>query len=168
MNPREIRFPLAVVEGMHLAGLVDDLITVIASADDAGYTADPAVARLTPDPYPDDDTASADFMTATRDDLLQRRIADAMTVRSGLDAFIDREGSSLEQIDVLIPHTEIDSWLRTLTALRLVIASRLGIVADAPDHDPADSRYGVYDWLAFRLDGLVAVADALDDIPDGL
>ena len=61
----------------------------------------------------------------------------------------------------MIPGEAIDAWLRTLTALRLVIANRLGIESDDDTHDPEDPRYGVYDWLGYRLDGLVRAADEL-------
>ncbi len=44
---------------------------------------------------------------------------------------------------------------------RLVLATRLGIRSD-DDHDPADPRFGVYDWLGYRLDGLVQAATADD------
>ena len=50
------------------------------------------------------------------------------------------------------------AWLRTLAAIRLVLASRLGIEV-AEDHDPDDPRFGIYDWLGYRLDGLVAAVD---------
>ena len=55
--------------------------------------------------------------------------------------------------------------MRTLAAVRLVVASRLGIEtedddAEARADDDEDGRFGVYDWLGFRLDGIV---QALDD-----
>jgi len=43
-------------------------------------------------------------------------------------------------------------------AIRLVLASRLGIV-DADDHDEDDPRFGIYDWLGYRLHGLVTAID---------
>ncbi len=51
----------------------------------------------------------------------------------------------------------VRSWLRTLAAVRLVLASRLGIIDD-DDHSDDDPRFGIYDWLGFRLDGLVRAA----------
>ena len=45
------------------------------------------------------------------------------------------------------------AWLRTLTAVRLVIATRLGITSEEEQDD--DARFGVYNWLGFRLDGLL-------------
>lgn len=168
VSTTEFRFPLAPIEGMHLAGLVDELTAVIADSDEA---LDPGLARLTPSPYPEDAAAAAEFATATRDDLLDRRAADAAVVRRTLEPFIDQEAPgdrSDDHLEVVIRRSEIDAWLRTLTTLRLVIATRLGITADDGDHDPDDPRYGVYDWLAFRLDSLIAIADALDEMPENL
>ena len=54
--------------------------------------------------------------------------------------------------------------MRTLTAIRLVIASRLGI-EDEDDRDEDDPRFGVYDWLGYRLEGLHAGVRAV--IRDG-
>lgn len=161
MKGREIRLRLAPIEGLHLAGLVQHLTEIIAAAEDSP---DPGVARLTPNPYPEDAEAAADFTTATRDDLLDRRIADAAVVGRALEMIADDDGA--DHIDVVIQPNELDSWLRTLTALRLVIATRLGITDDDEDRDPDDPRFGVYDWLAFRLDGLIAIADGLDDVPE--
>lgn len=153
-----VRF--ALLEGVHLAQLVDEFCELIEGSRDAS---DPAVERLTPDVYPDDAEASRSFAESTRGELLDRRLADAAVVRSALEPF-DSEDDSLNDDDVLVPRdvlipaTELDSWLRTLTALRLVIASRLDI-ADDDGRDPDDPRLGVYDWLGFRLEGLIRSAD---------
>ncbi len=40
------------------------------------------------------------------------------------------------------------------------IAERLGIESD-DDHDPDDARFGVYDWLGYRLELVIEAADAL-------
>ncbi|MDQ0645680.1 DUF2017 family protein [Microbacterium murale] len=163
-----IRLRLAVVEGIHLAGLVEEFTDVLASIDEEP---DPGLARLTPDAYPDDADASTEFAAATHDDLLDRRTSDAAVVRSGLTPFLATaaedlaEEDALAPRDVVIPASDIDAWLRTLTALRLVIATRLDITADDDDHDVEDPRFGVYDWLGFRLDGLIALADAHDELP---
>ena len=167
MNDGAIHFSLAVVEGIHLAGLVEEFTDVLTSF---GEEPDPGLGRLTPDPYPDDAEASAEFAAATRDDLLDRRTSDAAIVRSDLTPFLATaaedlaEDEALAPRDVVIPASDIDAWLRTLTALRLVIATRLDITADDDEHDLEDPRFGVYDWLGFRLDGLIALADAQDDI----
>lgn len=166
MTSRVIQVPLARIEAEHLAELIDEFTTVIAAAD---YHRDTAVERLVPSPYPQDPEASAEFATATRDELLDRRTADAAVVRSALAAIVDQDGSaeaddaeSPSHIDVIIRAHDLDAWLRTLTALRLVIAARLNIT---DDDDLDDPRFDVFHWLGYRLDNLITVADALDDLP---
>lgn len=166
MTDPVIRLSLAVVEGIHLAGLVEEFTDMLTGFDGEP---DPGLTRLTPDPYPEDAEASAEFSAATHDDLLDRRTADAAVVRNGLTPFLTTaaedlaEDEALAQRDVVIPAPDVDSWLRTLTALRLVIATRLEIAAEDDEHDLEDPRFGVYDWLGFRLDGLIALADAHDE-----
>ena len=63
-------------------------------------------------------------------------------------------------LNVTLDHDGAAAWLRTLTALRLVLASRLGI-AHEDDHDEADPRFGIYDWLGYRLDSLVRALDGM-------
>ncbi|WP_424935627.1 MULTISPECIES: DUF2017 family protein [Bacteria] len=158
MNDRLVLLPLARIEGRHLADLVDQFLELLTDTE-LGPHADPGLRRLTPDVYPDDAEASAEFAEATADDLLDRRAADARVVRAGLRRFVDGAGDDADPIDAVIAEADLDAWLRTLAALRLVIASRLGIETDA-DHDREDPRFGVYDWLGYRLDGLVEAAEA--------
>lgn len=162
--------PLAMLEAEHLVHLIDELGAVIAAADE---TPDSGVSRLTPSPYPDDAEASADFAAATRDDLLDRRTSDAAVVRSALAPHLESVSAEFPghdpdemptHIEVVILPTELDAWLRTLTALRLVIATRLEITTDDDVEDADDPRFGVFHWLGYRLDLLITVADALDEI----
>lgn len=163
MTAREIVSTLALVEGLHLLQLVDDFRELVGSERDA---ADPAVQRLTPSPYPDDVDASHAFSESTRDELLDRRLLDADTVRLSLQDFdIDpdavTEDDALEPVDIVIAESQVDAWLRTLTAIRLVIAQRLDITSD-DQHDEDDARFGIYDWLGYRLEVLIQAADELD------
>ncbi|MGF6821196.1 hypothetical protein M2317_000082 [Microbacterium sp. ZKA21] len=164
MTARTVRLELATIEGLHLAHLLDEFQEML-TADATEEAADPAVSRLAPDAYPEDADASRAFSEATRDDLLDRRLAEAAIVRAALAGFDDDhdlfdEQAALASVAVLIPDAELDAWLRTLTALRLVLATRLGIVdEDALDED--DPRRGVYDWLGYRLEGLIQSADEL-------
>lgn len=165
MSDREIVSTLALVEGMHLLQLVDDFRELVGADRSA---TDPALQRLTPRVYPDDAEASRAFAESTRDDLLDRRLLDADTVRLTLGAFdIDpdavTEDAALEPIELVIAETQVDAWLRTLTAIRLVIAERLDIASDdEPEHDERDERFGIYDWLGCRLEVLIQAADELD------
>ena len=140
------------VEAAHLTNLVgqfQDLVT-----EPAG---DPGLERLTPDVYPDDAEASSEFRQVTRADLLGRRAHDAATVSNDL-AHVEDAGvaDALSPVDVSI--ADLEPWLRTLSALRLVLAGRLGI-ADGAEHEEDDPAYGLYEWLGYRLEGLVQAAE---------
>lgn len=162
MSTRDVVLSVAVMEGVHLARLVDDFRDLLAErADD-----DPAVRRLTPSAYPDDSEAAKAFSESTRDDLLDRRLAEALTVRTALAPFdIDVEPLSEEDAmaprDLVIAEVDLDAWLRTLTAIRLVIADRLGITAE--DQTTGDGRGDIYDWLGYRLELLIQAADDVDE-----
>ncbi|MGO2746336.1 DUF2017 family protein [Microbacterium sp.] len=174
MTSHDIRMPLAIIEGMHLAGLIDEFTSLLTDADDAR---DPGIERLTPSAYPEDAAASAEFATATRDDLLDRRLADAAVVRGALAPFFEGEGEgegaaegsrtsdAATHREVVVHQNDLDAWLRTLTALRLVIAERLEITHEDDLDDADDPRFGVFHWLGFRLDLLISIADELDGIP---
>ncbi|MGM1016464.1 MAG: DUF2017 family protein [Actinomycetota bacterium] len=164
MSDRTISLEIALIEGVHLRRLVDDFRELLQESDP---DEDPALQRLTPDAYPDDAEASADFSDGTRSDLMERRLNDAGTVIHALNGFpTDLDGlddaQSLAQRPIVVAERDIDSWLRTLTAVRLVLASRLGMETDA-DHDAEDPRFGVFDWLGYRLEGLIQAADQLLD-----
>ena len=157
-----VRIRMARVEGAQLAQLVDDFRDLVGTNRDIQ---DPAIGRLVPDPYPEDEESSREFRDATRDDLLDRRALDADIVRTalaGMRGDLDEmsQSAAFAEHDLDIPPTDVDAWLRTLTALRLVIAERLGIESDG-DHDPEDPRFGVYDWLGYRLELTIDAADEL-------
>ena len=152
-----IHVPMQSIEAQHLAELVEQFLDLLRETE---IGADAALSRLTPAVYPEDADASAEFADATSADLLDRRAADARVVQTGLGAL--GEGTEAPDELVLAP-AEVDAWLRTLAALRLVIASRLGI-EDDPAPDPEDPRLGVYEWLGYRLDLLVEAADELDGV----
>lgn len=162
MSEPMLRIGMARVEGAQLAQLVDDFRELVGANRDID---DPAVSRLVPDPYPADEDSSRAFRDATRDDLLDRRALDADIVRSALSGMrgdIDEmsQSEAFTEHDLDIPPSDIDAWMRTLTALRLVIADRLGVESD-DDHDPEDPRFGVYDWLGYRLELIIDAADEL-------
>lgn len=162
MTDRTLVVELARIEAAHLASIVAQFIELL--ADTLDDTDDPAVSRLVPSAYRDDPAAEREFRELTQDDLLDRRRDDATTMLASLaeHATLDETASDdelREAVAVALPPSVVPSWLRTLAAIRLVMASRLGVDTD-DDHDPNDPRFGVYDWLGYRLDGLV---QALDD-----
>nr|WP_228507182.1 DUF2017 domain-containing protein [Frigoribacterium sp. VKM Ac-2530] len=127
-----------------LGDLVAQLVTVL----EGGDPGDPAVARLLPSAYPDDEEAAAEFRRFTSDDLIARKLANARRV---LD---DVAAPTAERLDA----AGQQSWLRTLTDLRLVLGSRLGVTADgpAPSDDPhVVVMHDVFDWLGYLQESLV-------------
>ena len=162
MTERIVVLELARLEAAHLTDLIEQFAALL----DGGTGDDPAVARLVPDAYRDDPDSSAEFRRLTEDDLLQRRRDDVRDVLAtllvdGAPLTIDTVDDETATTSMTVPLDESQSaaWLRTLAALRLVLASRLEIT-DEGDHDETDPRFGVYDWIGYRLEGLL---QALDD-----
>ena len=146
-------FTLTRVEAVHLADLVGQFQQLVTEPE-----GDPAIDRLTPDVYPDDAAASREFRDVTRNDLLDRRAHDAAVVSADL-ARIEPAGveDALSPVDISI--ADVEPWLRTLSAVRLVLASRLGVTEDS-EHDEEDPAYGLYEWLGYRLEGLVQAVES--------
>ena len=126
--------------------------------DEPGPLEDPVLKRLFPEAYPADTAASADFRRFTERDLKATKVAEARVV---LDRLATTE---LGARDLKIPANEVESWLRTLTSVRLAVATRLGIrdaaaadeLAALPDDDPRSFMVSVYDWLGFAQETLIA------------
>lgn len=163
-DERIVMVTITRIEAAHLSGLVAQFREMLESDGDSPGT-DPAVTRLTPSAYPDDERAASEFRGLTAGDLLARRDVDAQTVLHSLaDAATlpsaDPDDPALvEEVAVALSRDVLRAWLRTLAAVRLVLATRLG-VDTTDDHDEDDPRFGIYDWLGYRLDGLVHAADA--------
>jgi hypothetical protein len=128
-----------------LRDLARQLPTVLTSGD-----ADPALERLLPSAYPDDAAAAAEFRTFTRSGLLERKLTNAGRVAATLPG-----ESGVSELTA----SDGQAWLRTLTDLRLVLATRLGIEDDDDEGAPDELLRAVYDWLAFLQDSLLAVLE---------
>lgn len=162
MSPRLIVLEVARLEAAHLAGLVTQFAELVEAPGTTG--GDPAIDRLVPDAYDDDADAAREFRSLTQADLLANRRQDAAIVLASLRDAADipddpEDPVMLEAVEIDLDSEAAHAWLRTLAAIRLVLATRLGITTPQ-DHDPDDPRFGIYEWLGYRLDGLVA---ALDD-----
>ena len=126
--------------------------------DEPGPLDDPVLKRLFPDAYPDDTAASADFRRFTERDMKATRVAEARVVLERLAT------TELGARDLKIPANEVESWLRTLTSVRLAVATRLGIhdaaaaddLAALPEDDPRSFMVSVYDWLGFAQETLIS------------
>jgi hypothetical protein len=128
-----------------------------ADPDEPEASEDPVLQRLFPNAYPHDPDAASDFRRFTEHDLKVRKISEAQLVLQRLQD-TDRGAH-----DVRIPLDEADQWLRTLTSVRLAVATRLGItdaesadeLAELPEDDPRAFMVSVYDWLGFAQETLV-------------
>ena len=113
---------------------------------------DPALARLLPDAYGDDDPeASREFRRYTDADLRARKRADAEAVARMLP-----EGGGKLALD----RAEADSWLGFLNDLRLVLGTRLEVTEDLDertlaDDDPRLPALQLYGWLGWLQESLI-------------
>ncbi|MFF3732682.1 DUF2017 domain-containing protein [Streptomyces sp. NPDC002476] len=128
--------------------------------------ADPALARLFPDAYGDDDSelraASAEFRRFTENDLRARKRDDALAVVRTLDALtVGGDGGAV----LTLSGDECRNWLGALNDLRLTIGTRLDVSdeddggADSlyrlPDSDPRKPMVMAYLWLGALQETLV-------------
>ncbi|MFD0142984.1 MULTISPECIES: DUF2017 domain-containing protein [unclassified Streptomyces] len=125
---------------------------------------DPALKRLFPDAYGDEDeelrAAAADFRRYTENDLRARKRQDALAVIRSLDGLAsgDEGGAVLK----LTPD-ESRSWLGALNDLRLTIGTRLEVTDEdesgelyrLPDSDPRKPMVMAYLWLGALQESLV-------------
>jgi hypothetical protein len=114
---------------------------------------DPALARLLPDAYRDDEEASREFRRFTERGLRESKMAGALVVAGALAEASD---------EVVIPADQVGAWLGFLNDTRLALGTRLEITEDAhdelaalPDDDPRSGLFHVYDWLTYLQDTLV-------------
>jgi hypothetical protein len=121
---------------------------------------DPAMLRLLPDAYRDDAAAAAEFRRFTADGLAERKAANARAVVASIGT------ESTTATTVRLDEPAVQAWLRVLTDIRLVLATRLGIEHDGDrgyaDSDAAILLSDIYDWL-----GIVqsSILDALTELP---
>ncbi|WP_298134321.1 DUF2017 family protein [Micropruina sp.] len=128
----------------------------MAASDDLDNS-DPVIARLFPPAYRGDDKAEQEFRRFTQNAQRRTKIEQAQLV---LDALLESNGG---REAVVVRAVDADAWLKTITAIRLALSVRLGIrTAEDIDElerlDPDEPRgvlYGMYEWLAGFLDGLV-------------
>ena len=132
----------------------DPLVAMVGIDVSAQRSDDPAVARLFPDAYNDDDDAAQEFRRFTERDLRAGKVHNARIV---IDTCAASSGMS-----VLIPDEAPMAWLGFLNDARLTIGTRLGITDDSRDEfgqmDESDPRFAmaqIYDWLTYLQDTLI-------------
>ena len=156
-----------------LAALAEDLLGLLgeeAAADEDPLAAvvglssgplplpdDPALARLLPNAYADDDSAAAEFRRFTEHDLRAGKRADAGAVLATLGPLLGRGGR------LSLDRDQVDAWLGTLNDLRLVLGTRLEVTEDTPlevpDDDPHAQALLVYGWLGWLQESLLSCVE---------
>jgi hypothetical protein len=131
----------------------DPLVALVGIDPVAQTPDDPALRRLLPDAYIDDEAAAGEFRRYTERDLRESKAANARRV----DAQLEEQGR-----EVTISGDAIPAWLGFLNDTRLTIGTRLEIseenhdvLADLPDSDPRAGLFQVYDWLTFLQESIV-------------
>jgi hypothetical protein len=125
--------------------------------DEPEVSDDPVLRRLFPNAYPHDADASSDFRRFTERGLRTTKVVDARVVLDDLAA--TDEGST----DLRVRPDHVEAWLRTLTSVRLAVATRLGVtdaesadqLAQLDESDPRSYMVSVYDWLGFAQETMV-------------
>ena len=114
---------------------------------------DPALARLLPDAYGDDEQAATDFRRYTEADLRAGKRAHAAVVLATLAPYLGRGGK------VPLDRAQADAWLLCLNDLRLVLGTRLEVTEDTelePDvDDPHAQALMIYGWLGWLQESLL-------------
>jgi hypothetical protein len=129
---------------------------------------DPVLARLFPTAYADDPEAAAEFRRFTEGTLRDGKAAGAASIidtleEAGLPAEL---GDQKVVIDVELDGEAALVWLKSLTDLRLALATRLEVEQDdeefwraLPADDPRSQAHDIYEWIGALQETLV---DALE------
>jgi hypothetical protein len=141
---------------------VDPLARLLDLGDPVEPPTDPALARLFPAAYRDDDEAAADFRRFTQTELLDGRLA---RLRSVLPALAAADGP------LALTAGQAHEWLQVLNDVRLMLGTQLGVTDESggdlghigPD-DPEFPDARIFEWLGWLLETLVvALAARLPD-----
>jgi hypothetical protein len=119
---------------------------------------DPALARLFPAAYADDEAAATEFRRFTESDLRAGKRAAASDALLSLQPLLAAGGK------LALDRDQADSWLSWLNDIRLVLGTRLDVTEDTYEEDiaPDDPRWQVlqvYGWLGWLQESLLSCLD---------
>ena len=127
----------------------DPLAKLLNMSGSTQISEDPALARLFPDGYSDDEHASADFRRFTEQDLRAQKVTALVVAQETLK---DWKGKSS------ITGQQAQDWLKALNDLRLVLGTRLEITDDADrDFDLDEPGIHLYNYLTYLQGTLIDV-----------
>ena len=112
-----------------------------------GNHEDPALRRLFPSAFLDDEEATAEFDSVVRDDLMGQRLAAIETLERTVGS--DR-----------LSEEELSAWLAAVNDLRLVLGVRLAVTEEStPEEFRADAEteraYALYAYLSYFEEEMV-------------
>jgi hypothetical protein len=129
---------------------------------------DPVLARLFPTAYPQDEEAAGEFRRFTEGTLRDGKVQSALGVIDGLEQAglpEQPEPRPLGEpvlLEVELDHAAAMAWLKSLTDMRLALATRLGVEDgdddywfSLPEDDPRAQVHEIYQWLGFLQETLV-------------
>lgn len=140
------------------ADIFDHLVNQLSTdPEEPQISTDPVLRRLFPPAYPNDAEAASDFRRFTERDLRSTKLAEARLV---LACLADTESGTR---DLRVQPTDLNPWLRTLTSVRIAVATRLGItdaesanqLSELEEDDPRAYMVSVYEWLGFAQETLI-------------
>ncbi|KQV05243.1 DUF2017 domain-containing protein [Leifsonia sp. Root112D2] len=151
----ELQAHFAETERNLLASLAGQLIVLLEGASESAtaQSEDPALLRLLPDAYPDDPEASAEFRRFTAEGITAAKIANAHAVIASLES-----SNASAPPETPLDDAAAQSWLRTLTDLRLTLAARLGIERDGDEGNrdlEAIPLQELYLWFGYLQESLL-------------
>ena len=125
----------------------DPLAKMLNMSGSTQISEDPALARLFPDGYSDDEHASADFRRFTEQDLRAQKLAALTSVRDSLSDWTGKSSITAQQAQ---------DWLKAINDLRLVLGTRLEIneVSDR-DHESDEPGMQLYNYLTYLQGTLI-------------
>ena len=125
----------------------DPLAKMLNMSGSTQISEDPALARLFPDGYSNDEHASADFRRFTEQDLRAHKLAALTSVRDSLSGWTGKSSISAQQAQ---------DWLKAINDLRLVLGTRLEIneVSDR-DHESDEPGMQLYNYLTYLQGTLI-------------
>jgi hypothetical protein len=125
----------------------DPLAQLLNMSGSTQISDDPALARLFPDGYSDDEHASADFRRFTEQDLRAQKVSALTTVRATL---ADWSGKAN------IGSSQAQDWLKALNDLRLVLGTRLEITEETEtDFEADEPGIHLYNYLTYLQGTLI-------------
>lgn len=107
---------------------------------------DPAIARLFPNAYLDDQQAAQDFRRYTEPDLRSEKMQNLDLVSDSLA----QDSQSFE-----LTSEETGAWLKSLNDLRLVLGTRIGVSNEYQEDQSDDPGFHLYDYLTYLQGSLI-------------